>query len=283
MIFLSFAPSSSHPTHSVLFFFFNPPSSVLPYILSKNGIAGVITFHSLEDRLVKLAFNRIKEEWRGEGRIEVIKHPILPSEKELRENPRSRSAKLRILRRCDEEEEEEEEEEDEEGDEDEEEKEEDNEAADDTIPPAAPSDRSAAEAAHSVPSEAAPTSAAERLLPLHPLAFKTANLLTQSGDFFKQIGRHGRGRNENETGRRRAYNPDESTSSTEEEDTQTSSDQNDSTHKKKRWAETIKTERDWFGHEQKRTGRGKGRYRNDSGFESDRKNSNKGKGRGRRY
>jgi 16S rRNA (cytosine1402-N4)-methyltransferase len=62
--------------------------------LEKGGRMAVITFHSLEDRIVKHAFVGLKNE--GHGHI-VTKKPIVPSEKELQENPRARSAKLRII------------------------------------------------------------------------------------------------------------------------------------------------------------------------------------------
>ncbi len=62
--------------------------------LEKGGRIAVISFHSLEDRIVKI-FNKEKEE-SGEGKI-ITKRPITPSEKEVSENPRSRSAKLRII------------------------------------------------------------------------------------------------------------------------------------------------------------------------------------------
>lgn len=62
--------------------------------LSPKGRLAVITFHSLEDRIVKNFFrDRAKE-----GRSTLInKKPITPSEDEVRANPRARSAKLRIL------------------------------------------------------------------------------------------------------------------------------------------------------------------------------------------
>jgi 16S rRNA (cytosine1402-N4)-methyltransferase len=52
----------------------------------------VISFHSLEDRIVK---NFLKEKER-EGKIKILtKKPIRPSKEEIRKNQRSRSAKLR--------------------------------------------------------------------------------------------------------------------------------------------------------------------------------------------
>jgi 16S rRNA (cytosine1402-N4)-methyltransferase len=53
----------------------------------------VISFHSLEDRLVKEAF-------RNDSRLQVlIRRPIRPTESESADNPRSRSAKLRVAER----------------------------------------------------------------------------------------------------------------------------------------------------------------------------------------
>lgn len=62
--------------------------------LNIGGRMAVISFHSLEDRIVK-NFNKEKSD-SGEAKI-ITKKPIVPSEKEISENPRSRSAKLRIL------------------------------------------------------------------------------------------------------------------------------------------------------------------------------------------
>lgn len=62
--------------------------------LKKGGRMSVITFHSLEDRIVKRAFVELRE--KGEASI-VTKKPIIPTEEELKINPRSRSAKLRLI------------------------------------------------------------------------------------------------------------------------------------------------------------------------------------------
>lgn len=63
----------------------------LPGVIAKGGRVGFISFHSVEDRLVKNYFRDHKEEWQV-----VTKKPIIPSQKEEKENPRSRSAKLRV-------------------------------------------------------------------------------------------------------------------------------------------------------------------------------------------
>ena len=57
--------------------------------LNKGGGLLVISFHSLEDRIVK---NFMK----NEGLEVITKKPIVPTEEEIITNPRSRSAKLRI-------------------------------------------------------------------------------------------------------------------------------------------------------------------------------------------
>lgn len=78
-------------------------------LLKKDGVLSIITFHSLEDRMVKQAF---KEYCTGctcppdfpvcvcgkvpKGRL-LTRRPIEPSDEELQQNPRSRSAKLRVI------------------------------------------------------------------------------------------------------------------------------------------------------------------------------------------
>ena len=80
-------------------------------LLKKGGRLAIITFHSKEDRIVKQIFKKyseVDEMLRGERNIPdeykpliklVNKKPIIPSKKELAENSRSASAKLRIIER----------------------------------------------------------------------------------------------------------------------------------------------------------------------------------------
>ena len=83
----------------------------LPAVLSDGGVALVISFHSLEDRAVKLAFQlaakdcicppRLPECRCGhKAELEVLTHkPVTASDAECERNPRARSAKLRVARR----------------------------------------------------------------------------------------------------------------------------------------------------------------------------------------
>lgn len=62
-------------------------------ILKPHGRIAVITFHSLEDRIVKNLFKELAKE----HGILITKKPIVPSRTEITTNPRARSAKLRII------------------------------------------------------------------------------------------------------------------------------------------------------------------------------------------
>ena len=78
----------------------------VPVLLKPGGRVAIITFHSLEDRLVKIFFRRgtfdeaeenpfINSQQVNELKV-ITKKPMLPSEVEMKRNPKSGSAKLRI-------------------------------------------------------------------------------------------------------------------------------------------------------------------------------------------
>jgi 16S rRNA (cytosine1402-N4)-methyltransferase len=67
-------------------------------LLAPRGRLCVISFHSLEDRIVKQTFRALSDQ--ASGKFEIMtKRPQLPTAEEIRQNPRSRSAKLRVIQR----------------------------------------------------------------------------------------------------------------------------------------------------------------------------------------
>ena len=67
-------------------------------VLAPMGRICVVSFHSLEDRIVKHTFRSLAQG--PAARLSLLtKKPILPTEQECRENPRARSAKLRVAER----------------------------------------------------------------------------------------------------------------------------------------------------------------------------------------
>jgi len=68
--------------------------ATIPLVMEKGGRLAIISFHSLEDRIVKNAFNDMKKK----KLVQVMtKKPIVADKKEILGNPKSRSAKLRVL------------------------------------------------------------------------------------------------------------------------------------------------------------------------------------------
>jgi 16S rRNA (cytosine1402-N4)-methyltransferase len=63
-------------------------------VLKPGGVMAIITFHSIEDRVVKHGFRELVQA--GVGEL-VNKKPITPSQEEVEDNPRARSAKLRVI------------------------------------------------------------------------------------------------------------------------------------------------------------------------------------------
>ena len=82
--------------------------NAIPDLINPGGRIGIISYHSLEDRMVKRAFRKLSEPEIDQVTGQVVKEapfkvitkkPVVPSESEIEENPRARSAKFRILSR----------------------------------------------------------------------------------------------------------------------------------------------------------------------------------------
>ena len=111
----SFKTHSATKIFQALRIFVNKEISELIYgliaaskILKKDGILAVVTFHSIEDKIVKYFFRCLSEnksvsrympkvDYSDISFKKVSKKPIVPSKKEIIENPPSRSAKLRYV------------------------------------------------------------------------------------------------------------------------------------------------------------------------------------------
>jgi len=73
-------------------------SSVIKAVdyLTKDARICVISFHSLEDRIIKFAFRQLA----AEGKVRIVTpKPLVPTPLEVSDNPASRSAKLRVAER----------------------------------------------------------------------------------------------------------------------------------------------------------------------------------------
>jgi len=66
----------------------------LPEVMAEGGRVAIISFHSLEDRIVKHAFRALAQKKLG---VLITKKPIMSTIKEQQENPKARSAKLRAI------------------------------------------------------------------------------------------------------------------------------------------------------------------------------------------
>ena len=82
---------------------------VIPLVLAPGGRCGIISYHSLEDRLVKTKFRSLASVEKNEATgqdigspafVIVTKKAVTPTAQEIARNPRARSAKFRVIERC---------------------------------------------------------------------------------------------------------------------------------------------------------------------------------------
>ncbi|WPX97064.1 16S rRNA (cytosine(1402)-N(4))-methyltransferase RsmH [Candidatus Bandiella euplotis] len=71
----------------------------LPQLLGPQATMAIVTFHSLEDKIVKDFFKEISQDSSGNLFERINKKVVTPNYQEIRKNPRARSAKLRGVRR----------------------------------------------------------------------------------------------------------------------------------------------------------------------------------------
>lgn len=72
---------------------------LIPKVLNRGGRVAIITFHSLEDRLVKQYFKEASSRGEESELMILTRKPIVAGSEELLSNPRARSAKLRAAKR----------------------------------------------------------------------------------------------------------------------------------------------------------------------------------------
>lgn len=72
----------------------------IPSILKKNGVVVVMSYHSLEDRIIKRFFKENEKTKNKDGIFKLLNNKVkLPTNEEIKSNPASRSAKMRIAQK----------------------------------------------------------------------------------------------------------------------------------------------------------------------------------------
>ena len=72
----------------------------IPSILKQNGVVVVMSYHSLEDRIIKRFFKENEKTKNKDGIFKLLNNKVkLPTNEEIKSNPASRSAKMRIAQK----------------------------------------------------------------------------------------------------------------------------------------------------------------------------------------